>query len=355
LDETRTDADRFAAYAQLVKADGEDRKTGLVEVLRSASSDFSRQAAMSLLASDHLDEEMERLIVEQIPRWLDGHRQDVLSRHSAGKNDPRRRFVPRAILEAVIDGKIKPPSGGLIGSLEYAARILAFANDPQDETLFRRAVLACPSSPGLWLALGRRGALPPEYAKLAQGVMHDASQPYLARVAAAGALAQTDAEGARFAFAEIRAFLEEFGPHDMSSSASTKFPPGGVISGSLLEEKNRYTDKLWAIGNLLNLDTAEAEQLTFRYLLAPDPKIRRALAIVAAKRWPKRFLEETSAETYPKYEPQEYEMFLSLIAYLHPELRENVEARVPQSMVEKLWKRIAAGGRPGGAKKPEDS
>jgi hypothetical protein len=179
--------------------------------------------------------------------------------------------------------------------------------------------------------------------------MGDPSQPYLARVAAAGALAQIDPEGARFALAEIRTFLEEFGPHDMT------FGPAPVSRGPITvedfpeehkrfdEQKTRYVRTIWILGNLLNLDTPEAEQLTLQHLLAPDPRIRRALTLVAVKRWPKRFLTETSAETYPEHEPQEYEMFLTLIAYLHPDLRPEVEERIGRPMVEKLFQRIELG------------
>lgn len=343
LDGSKSREERSAAYAELIRAQPDDLKKGLLDILQNADSDFSSRAASTLLHFEDLEEETRLLIVRQIPRWVDGSRCKVLDRHSTGKNSPRLRFVPRAVLEAVVAGNIDPPKDVIAGSVEYAARILAFAYDPQDEALFQRALLAFPSSYSLWLALGRWGQLPPDHATLGGKVMHDDSQPYLARVAAAGALARTDPEASQFAHAEIRSFLEVFGPHDMSSPASAKFPPGTWISGTRLEEKDRYVGTKWILGNLLNLDTPEAEQLTLKYLLAPDPAIRRALALVAVRRWPQRFLEATSAETWPMYEGQEYEMLLSLIAYFHPDLRPRIEERIGGPMVEKLFQRIELG------------
>lgn len=349
LDHGKPDGERFAAFARLLKAQPDDLKPYLQELLQSGDSSYSVQAAMSLLAFDNVDEPTKALVVKQIPKWLDGYRQQLLGRNSAGRNSPRLRFVPRAILEAVISGDIDPPKDVIVGSVEYAARILAFAYDPQDEALLQRAVLALPSSPSLWLALGRCGPLTPEHAKLAAEVMRDDSQPYLGRVAAAGALAQTDPEASEFVHAETRKFLEEFGPYDMTFSP---WPRVSTLNlNDIPEERIRYNEKntryvrtIWLLGNLLNLDTPEAGHLTFTYLLAPDPKIRRALALVAVKRWPQRFLEETSADTWPMYEPQEYEMLLALIAYLHPHLRADVEKRIGSSMVEKLFQRIELGG-----------
>jgi hypothetical protein len=350
LDNSKPDAERSAAYSDLFKEAPDECKVGLRELLRSADEEFSLRAAISLLGTENVDQEVEELIVKRIPRWGDGHRRELLSRHGAGKNSPGLRFIPRAVLQAVIDGKIDPPQNVIVGSVDYATRIVAFAHDAQDETLVQRAVLACPYSRSLWLALGRRGPLPPDHAKLASDVIGDASRPYLARVAAAGALAQIEAEASRFAHAEIRAFLDEFGPLDMTIPPWPSDSGGTVDLNKLSEERiqfsqkeTRYAQRKSVLGNLLNLDTPEAERLIFQYLLAPNPRIRRALAIVAVKRWPMHFLDDISADTYPTSEPQEYEMYLSLIAYLHPNLRKDVEDRIGVPMVQKLFHRIEGG------------
>jgi hypothetical protein len=346
LDDNTSEPERSAAYLGLQKGDPNDLKAGLRELLLSASSDVSRRAAMTVLVLDDEDQALKELIVQRMRDWPDGCRRDILNPQSAGKNSPRLRFVPRAVLEEAIrrwNLHESDPPGDTFGSLELAARILAFANDPQDEALFQRAVLARPSSDGLWLALGRRGHLPPEHARLARMVMTDPSQPYLARVAAAGAAAQSDPESARFVLTEIHGFLEEFGSRDMSPNELVKIAGSRVISGSLLEEENRFKQKKWILGNLLNIDTPGSEELTFQYLLAPDFRIRRALSIVAAKRWSERFLNETSTETYPEYEAQEYELLLALLVHLHPNLRGDVEARIPKPSLDKIIDRVQAG------------
>lgn len=339
LDGNTPQGERFAAFAQLQKANPHDLKAGLRELLRFGPSDFASQAAATALLLEKDDQALNELIVEQMPKWLDGHRRDLLRRRN---DSPRLRFFARGIVGAVIERKIVAPLKKMIGSVEYSVRILAFANDPQDEVLFRRAVIERPSSYGLWLALGRRGPLPTKHGNLARAVMQDERIPYLARVAAAGACAQIDARCAKLALGEIRIFLEEYGARDMSPNTLAHIGDGH-ISGSLLEENERYTDTVWVLGNLLNLDQADAEQLTLKYLMSPDPKIRRTLAVVAARRWPKQFLAETNVDVYPQYEPQEYEMFLALIAYLHPELKAVIEARIQKSMINKLSKRISTG------------
>lgn len=345
LDEDLPESARLAAYLDLQSADPEDRRAGLRAVLRLGRSEYAMRAAMTVLAMEDGGHEFLELIVQQMPTWLDGHRMAILHPQFVGKGSKRLRFIARGVLESEIvrEAGSGAPSDVVISSVELATRILAFANDPRDRTLLQRTVHARPSSHGPWLALRRRGPLRSEEAALARTIMMDRSSPYLARVAAAGAIAQEDVEAARFALTEVRAYLREFGLRDMSSSVLVKIAGERRISGKLLEESKRYALRAPVLGNLLNIGTVEAEQLTFQFLLAPDALIRRALGVVASTRWPRRFLNETDPQTYPNHGSNGYDMLLALIVYLHPSLKDDVVARADETTIDGLKDRIRRG------------
>ena len=129
----------------------------------------------------------------------------------------------------------------------------------------------------------------------------------------------------------------------MSSNALVKIAGERRISGNLLEESKRFGLRAPILGNLLNIGTVEAEQLTFQFLLSPDTLIRRALGVVAAQRWPRRFLNETDPQIYPSRGSNDYDMLLALIVYLHPSLRDDVVARADETTIDGLKDRIRRG------------
>jgi hypothetical protein len=84
------------------------------------------------------------------------------------------------------------------------------------------------------------------------------------------------------------------------------------------------------IGILEFMQTPDAERLTFESLDVPNQWVRTALGLVAAMRWPERFLD------LPPLRFEERTKLRIALSVFHPKLLPRVQALVPPDELDKI-------------------
>jgi hypothetical protein len=350
--------ERESSYSWLVGRNPTERREGLLRILRDADELFPVKAVWALIRDGDRSVELRELLTERIVKWGVGEQlQTLIVIRRAG--EPKELLdVSRAILRDAVD-RGGPPTeyesfddAWVLPPADSAARLLAKSEEPEDVELLRHAVTVYSSSRELWMALARRNALDAPLTKLARSVMNNDSLRISIRVAAALALSRDDAETKKFAIKELREFLNEFAQSTiikrimwtMSLYPDKKRPTLSYAELKASEpDVMRYRRTFSLLDALLFLDEESARPLTFEHLPSVDPGIRLTMALIAAKRWPERFLE-SDREGFPNDIAGEYEMVLAAVVFYHPHLMDQVAAKSSAMDVNKWLDSIKKDG-----------
>jgi hypothetical protein len=268
-----------------------------------------------------------------LPKLSDLNMRNVIAAAEMTRNSYLRSAIARAALQRIADdpalSAVPRNEEGGAGTAGLAARLLADNVNAADRDLIDRVVRMRPHDPGLWLALAKSGISNADDLSLARSVMQDGKAPRWARLAAAAALAPADSDARAYVTAALTSFLSTFGQTTAESVLAEAYRQPQINQDP--RKAAEFQPGLLMIGILEFLQTPDAERLTFEYLDATNLWVRTGLGLVAAMRWPNRFLDSV---------PSHFDESIKLraaVTVLHPELLSRVQALVPPDDLEK-WR-----------------
>ena len=327
--------DRLQAYQALLDRDGPQRRSGLMDVLRSADEHYAAMAGAALIQDGDESVTLQEVLQERIVQGSTFQGQILYAIDVVGR--PKRLLgVPRALLREMLRrGRPVPYEEETTRTaLNVSAKLLATSSEVQDRELFCQAVQVDPSLHGLWFALARGGRLDPVEAELARSVMRDDSYMPLVRVAAGTALAIDDTSAKQFVVEQILHFLQEFWQTNTVFDLLARRYSDQPVSQREMDLMLRYRRDVGVLQALLFLDDTTAKPLTLDYLRSTDVGIRMTLGMVAAKRWPEELLG-LERHTFPEGEPGEFDRLLAAIVFYHPRLRAQAIAKGSKEEIER--------------------
>lgn len=333
-------SERLAIFHRVLEHGSGNRDAVSVDVVRYGDEAVASEAAIHLVQpTTPMNAEAAGVIAKRMVEWRDYTQRSLLQQIASSADNRHLMIIPRALLESMIV-RGEPPTtdlGSQTTAVDLAAWILAKSNDPKDDDLLRRAVANAPHSRDLWVCLLQRRALTDGENALARRVYKDGAVPLVARVAAAVAVAGKDKEAFDFAMQSINGLLAEFGDLGLDS-----------IGPSYNDERiairhHRMKEDLVAVAMLIFIDDPRAEEMTFRWVNSRNPYMNRVIGLVAARRWPERFLRDVRDSEFE----QDYALSLAAVAYFHPEFSSQVAERIPgdelRGPLEIVRKRAVAG------------
>ena len=332
-------SERLATLYRVLENESERRNAVLFEVVRSGDEAVASEAAVFLVQpTTRMSAEVMGTIARRIIEWRDSAQHLVLQYVHWRPDNADLMDIPRAVLQGVVASG-EPPAideGTQTTAVDRAAWILSSSTDPKDDDLLRSALAIVPSNRDVWLSLAHRHALTDAERSLARRVYRNTSAPLVYRVAAAVAVAEQDNEAFDFALRSITDLLAQFGNLGLDSIGPSR------DDERMAARYHQMKEHLVAVAMLMFLDERRAEETTFRWINSRNPLVNRVVGLVAARRWPERFLREVRDL---KFE-HDYALLLAAVGHFHPEFSGQASKRVPadefQTALETVSKRAAA-------------
>lgn len=327
-----------ATFQAAMKLEPASRDAALRTLVMTGNEEVATSSITALirLQAAHTEE----LALQLIPRLGDMNTRHLLATAERTRDFHLRAPLARAVLNRIADDpnlsaapRIEETGWGTAG---LAATLIADVPMPSDRQLLSRVVRLRSHDPGVWLAIAKVGFANADDLALASSVMHDTGAPRWARLAAAAAMAPADPSAREFVISAITTMLTTFGQRSAESILDDAFrtKPGSQDLAKAAE----LQPGLLMIGILEYMQTPDAEQLTFEFLNANNLWVRTGLGLLAATRWPNRFLDT------PPLHPDEYTKIRAALSILHPDLLPRVQALESPSDLEKWRSRMLNDG-----------
>jgi hypothetical protein len=316
-------------FQAAMKLEPSSREAALKNLVKTANNEVATSAMMALIALRAAD--TEALGLEMLPKLADQH--NILGAVERTREFHLRTSFARDVLQRIADAPALTATPheeeGWWHTAGLAATLLATSTASPDRALIERVARAWSHDPELWLAMAKLGFVEAQDVTLAHSVLQDTQAPGWARLASAAALAPSDSTAKAFVTNALTNFLTTTGQLTAESIVGDTMrhvqeKPGQTKFADLRSDTVM-------IGILEFMQTPDAERLTFEFLDATNLWVRTALGLVAAMRWPERFLE-----TLPLH-PDEYTKLRAALSIFHPDLLPRVQALVPPADLEK-WR-----------------
>lgn len=332
--------ERLASLHRVLEHERGQRDAVSIDVVRSGDEAVASEAAIYLVQpTTPTSAEAVGVIAERIVEWRDYTQRGLLQQIQWNRENKGLMDIPRAVLLGLIARGEAPTTdeGSQTTAIDLSAWILAKSTDPKDDELLRRAVAIAPKSRDLWLCLFQRRALTDAEYALARTAYKDGTTRLVARVAAAVAVALRDDEALDYALRSITDLLAEFGNLGLDSI-------GPNFDNERTAVRNhRMREDLVAVAMLMFLDEPRSEEITFKWVNARNPYVSSVVGLVAARRWPERFLREVH-DAGPE---RDRALLLATVVHFHPEFSSKVAERIPENelrtALESVRQNAAAG------------
>jgi hypothetical protein len=316
----------------------ETRETALKNLVRTANEDVATDAVIAMTRL-HI-EDVKSLALGLIPKLSDRNARNVLAAAEGTRDIDFRVALARAVLQRIANISEQSSSqqfeeGGQ-SAAGLAAMLLADSVSAGDRDLIGKVTRIRPHDPGIWLALAKSRIASSEDLSLARSVMQDAQAPRWVRLAAAASLAPSNSDAREFVSGALTSFLSTFGQVSAESivAEAMKQPEGNPNSTKSAD----FQPGIRMIGILEFLQTPDAERITFQFLEATNQWVRTGLGLVAAMRWPERFLDSRPMHF------EERAKLRAALSILHPELLPRVRALVPTAELEEMRSKMMNDG-----------
>jgi hypothetical protein len=302
----------------------------LRNLVRTAHEDVATLAFLVLKRRGALN--VDTLAMALIPDLSEPNMRHVLGVATSSRNAQLRTDWARAALNRIASGQTQKPNApyeeGGRGTAGLAAMLLVDGGKA-DRDLIAKVARTRPNDSGLWLALAKLGISSPDDLSLALSVMRDAKAPRWARLAVAALLAPVDSTAKDYVNGALTFFLRSFGQTsvEMIVAEAMRRPAQNPDPAKSAE----FQPGLMMLGILEFMQTPDAERITFEFLNAPNLWVRTALGLVAAMRWPERFLPQSSS-----MQNEERTKLLAALSVFHPEFLSRVQSVVPDQKLSAI-------------------
>ncbi len=311
--------ERTSAYETLLALPEPRRTQALTEVVLTAGENYVVAALLQMIRDGACS--IPPTVGRRLTELSEVAQCTVLGELSLAPDVAERLQIARNVLDRMLDMPAGADWSATQSSLaSNVARILANSGNPSDHSRIRRALLAHPRNPALWLALVATGSLEQADRTLAKSVYDDVTAPRAARVATSLALAQVDPGAARFAEDTIVAAIDPFA----SQSRTATMAALTSSSGPRMANFEEYKEAIDLLGQLRFGGEQTGEKIAVTYLSAENEDVRMTAGLVLIHRRPERLL----AGRPGKLSETEHTHLLCLIVRRHPDLTQVVREKL---------------------------
>lgn len=327
---------RNDAFQELCQLDCESREAELVRVLDLADDAYSSMAAVALLTTDKIAVGVTEKIEKHFLDWSEHYRITFLQ-HALTSIRPERFETARFVLEALVDGRSKVHAGTEFhaNSVDIAALVLSNSEDSKDALLLERAAVVAPTSFGAWLGIASKPTWNEELESKAIAVYMDSKVTIQTRLAAATALSPHNEMARRFLIERLEAIVSQFANQSMDKIIAADRNDRKMVKVYLA-----YQQDLRLLSVLRYLRSEFGEELVLRSCNCTNEGISKTLRIIAATRWPKRFVESVGQDTMG----ESMDRYLALAVFNRPEIRALAESKGDAERITLVELRIREGG-----------
>jgi len=319
MDTRLTMRERMNALSSICALPTEGRTHRLRVLIRDADETVAA-AAFAVFVQER-DPDLGDTSLQRFGSWSEGNQRIVLQSildKATQRASSGLLSISRGLLRECISSKrCRCESLSEPNPIDLAALALAYHGEHSDATLLEQAVRDYPGSHGIWLALTRLQHNK-STRKLAENVYRNQENSRVLRICAAASIASKDEEAAMYVSGAIQGFLETYS----GKSVGESFPTLGVDRGTA-KLYYEYRTELRVLGVLRFLDLPMAQKMVFEHIQSRNEHIRTITRLIAAMRWPKRFLMEA-----PKLGMKDKVDLLAVLVVYYPSFEQRARTAV---------------------------